>query len=520
MPYIYRNLTISSEEGDPFIPCRLSEKIGCKADQIKSVEIIRKAVDARHKSSIKFIYTVLFDTTAVSILNSVEKYQKPEYPEFPKIKTKDKIVIAGMGPAGIFAALRLAEYGISATIVERGDSVENRGRLVGRFWNGAQLDTECNVQFGEGGAGTFSDGKLTCRTTDPNSYWILQRFVDFGASNDILYQAKPHIGTDILKKTLINIRHYLLSKEFEIKFRSKMTDIKVSGDTLSSVIINNCEELDCNHLIVATGHSARDSYAMLQNRVVMEQKPFAVGVRVEHPQELIDSIQFGNNRSPLLSAADYAVTYNNKTTGRSGYSFCMCPGGVVIGGSSEAFGVVTNGMSLHGRNSGYSNSAIVVNVKTSDFGGSDPLAGARFQQKLERAAFEAGGRNYAAPAENILSFLKMKRCSYFKSTYKPSITEYPLEKILPEFVTDTLRESIIHFNQKMKRFITEEAMLVAVESRTSAPLRILRGEDFQSLSLKRLYPAGEGAGYAGGIMSAAADGVRIADAIAASLKQS
>jgi len=290
----------------------------------------------------------------------------------------------------------------------------------------------------------------------------------------------------------------------------------VQNGAVASVIVNGREELGCDRLILAVGHSARDTYEMLADRgVPLERKPFAMGLRVEHPQELIDRIQYGGARHPKLPAADYAVTYNNATTGRSAYSFCMCPGGIVIGGASEEGGVVTNGMSGQQRNSPFANSALVVNVTTDDFGGDDPLAGVRFQRHWEQQAFLAGGGGYQAPAQNLLAFLKQPGKRSVTSSYRPGIIETDLDPVLPPYITQTLREGIPEFGRKMRGFVSAEATLIGIESRTSAPVRVLRNERFESVGLRGLYPAGEGAGYAGGIMSSAVDGVRIADTIAA-----
>jgi uncharacterized FAD-dependent dehydrogenase len=311
---------------------------------------------------------------------------------------------------------------------------------------------------------------------------------------------------------------FLQERGFTIRFGCRLSDVLVRDGAVSSVIVNDLEELSCDRLILAVGHSARDTYELLAKRgVPLERKPFAMGLRVEHPQELIDRIQYGEARHPNLPVADYAVTYNNTTTGRSAYSFCMCPGGIVIGGASEEGGVVTNGMSGQQRNSPFANSALVVNVTTADFGGDDPLAGVRFQRHWEQQAFLAGGGDYRAPAQNLLAFLKQPGKATASSSYRPGIVETEMDPVLPAYIIQTLREGLPEFGRKMRGFVSAEATLIGIESRTSAPVRVLRNDQFESIGVRGLYPAGEGAGYAGGIMSSAVDGVKIADTIAAQL---
>jgi hypothetical protein len=424
-----------------------------------------------------------------------------------------------MGPAGIFAGLRLLEYGLTPTILERGRPVAERVKDIASFWHKGMLNPESNVQFGEGGAGTFSDGKLTTRIRDANTGYVLEKLVRFGAPCDILSLAKPHIGTDRLRLVIANIRQHLEDSGLVIRFQEKLTDIVPGADRIRAIVINGRLEELCDILLLAPGNGARDTYAMLEQRGIrLEQKPFAVGVRVEHPQDLINQIQYGFPGHPMLPPADYTLTWNDRQTARSAYSFCMCPGGVVVAAASEEGGVVTNGMSNYRRNSPFANSALVVSVGKHDFPGDSPLAGVEFQRALERRAFIAGGGDYRAPAQNLISFMGEKGVSRFASTYRPGVREADLSLILPEFITDALRESIRSFDRKMRGFISTEATMTGVETRTSAPLRIVRGEDLQSPTLKGLYPVGEGAGYAGGIMSSALDGIRAADAIASKIR--
>jgi uncharacterized FAD-dependent dehydrogenase len=525
MPFLYRNLSLTLDEEEGLLPEKLCARLGVAPERLTWFSVVRKGVDARHKGRIKLVYSVSFRLDDEDWLKrdrlpdpDLEWLEKKGPPEFRRITSARKIMIVGMGPAGLFAALRMTEYGLSPLLIERGKPIEERVKDVQAFWGLGRLDPESNVQFGEGGAGAFSDGKLTTRVRDVNIDYILGTLVRFGAPAEILYLAKPHIGTDLLRRVVANIRSHLESKGVDIRFRTRLLDISTVADRLKGVLLDGSEENQCDFLVLAPGHSARDTYAMLHDRSVrLEQKPFAVGLRIEHPQELINRIQYGISGNAKLPQADYALVWNNNRTGRSAYSFCMCPGGEVIAGSSEEGGVVTNGMSLHLRNSPFANSALVVNVKNSDFGSESPLAGVDFQRMLERKAFSIGGKDYFAPAQNLMAFLGESRGGVVRSSYRPGLREADLSLMLPEFVNETLREGIRHFDRKMRGFVTREATLVGVESRTSAPVRIVRGDDLESVSLKGLFPAGEGAGYAGGIMSAALDGVRVADRIAQQL---
>ena len=525
MPFLLRNIALNPGEGDDLLAARIMDRFSLAPDELTSICVRRKGVDARKKPHIKFIYTIEFtlsDETGFwrkhHLDRDVEILPAGETPQFRKIAVRKRIIIVGTGPAGLFAALRLAEYGLAPIVLERGGRVEERVKEIASFWREGSLNPECNVQFGEGGAGTFSDGKLTTRIRDENSAYVLEKLVAFGAPGEILYLAKPHVGTDRLRSVIINIRRHLLSNGVDIRFREKLTDIVSRDDRLHSVVINDRTEELCDILLLAPGNSARDTYAMLERRGVrVERKPFAVGVRVEHPQELINRIQFGFPSPPHLPPADYALAWNNSRTGRSAYSFCMCPGGVVVAAASEEGGVVTNGMSDYLRDSPCANSALVVTVGKDDFPGDSPLAGVEFQRSLERAAFVAGGSDYRAPAQNLMSFMGERGSHRVASTYRPGVVEADLSLLLPGFVTETLREGIRSFERKMRGFITAEATLTGVETRTSAPVRIIRGEDLQSPTMRGLYPVGEGAGYAGGIMSSALDGIRAADAVAGSL---
>jgi uncharacterized protein len=523
MPFLLRNMTLNPGDEEDTLRPLVAQKIGVRESEITSLTLVRKGVDARKKGRIKLVYTVQFalrDESRLTVGGDLSRLEAPIPPRFAKLAKSDGIVIVGMGPAGLFAALRLAEYGLSAVILERGRPVDERARDVSRFWRDGTLAGESNVQFGEGGAGTFSDGKLTTRVKDPNARYVLEQLVRFGAPPEILYAAKPHIGTDRLRAVVSGIRERLLGAGFQVAFQSRMTGLQVSGGKLCGVAVNDGGEIPCDRLVLAPGHSARDTYAMLlEAGVTLEQKPFAVGLRVEHPQELINAIQYGASPHPGLPPAEYAQAYNNLKTGRSAYSFCMCPGGVVVAAASETGGVVVNGMSGYRRNSPNANSALVATVGTGDFADASPLAGLDFQRTLERRAFQAGGGGYRAPAQSLLSFLGKGR-GRLVSSYRPGIVESDLTTLFPPEVIATLREGIHDFEKRMRGFISAEATLTGVETRTSAPVRIVRGADLQSVSHRGLYPTGEGAGYAGGIMSAALDGIRVADAIAAQLGSS
>lgn len=526
MPLLLRNLTLLPGESEDTLKDQVLRRFSIPFSRLSDFRLLRKGIDARRKRRIHYVCTVSFSVPDESEFlerhsgdPDLSRVEEEREPLFPRLSCAGRIAIVGMGPAGLFAALRLAEYGLTAVIFERGRRVDERVRDVERFWSCGELKEESNVQFGEGGAGTFSDGKLTTRVRDLNIAYVLEKFVRFGAPPETLYLAKPHIGTDRLRGVVRGIREHLLASGFDIRFGGKLTDIAAAGGRLSSLTINDAEELSCDALILAPGHSARDTYAMLRSRtVLMERKPFALGLRVEHPQELINRIQYGADRHPALPPADYALAYNDPKSGRSAYSFCMCPGGAVVAGSSEAGGVVTNGMSPHLRNSPYANSALVVNVRPDDFDGNDPLAGVEFQRFWERKAFEAGGGGYMAPAQNLMAFMGEQKGFSCASSYRPGVREHDLSLVLPTFVSAALRDGIRFFDRKMRGFMTREATLTGVETRTSAPLRIVRGHNMQSVSMAGLYPVGEGAGYAGGIMSAALDGIRAADAVALGLQ--
>jgi uncharacterized protein len=521
-----KEIYLTLAEGEESLPIKIAQLLGLDAALLRQVRIVRRGIDARQKPRVRRVYTVEFCVPDEEQLlrrqqdnRRLERALPPPLPEIVPVTGGGRTLVVGMGPAGLFAAWYLARSGVAVTLVERGRPLESRVRDVERFWLGEGLDPVSNVQFGEGGAGTFSDGKLTTRLNHPWMRLVLQTLVDFGAPEDILVQAKPHVGTDRLRAVIARFRRALQDLGVEVHFESRLSALLLQDRQVRGGVLNDRQEILCDRLILAPGHSARDTYAMLQGAgVAMTAKPFAMGVRIEHPAAHINRIQYGMSDHPLLPAAEYVLSYNDPESGRGIYSFCMCPGGEVVTAPSEPEGMVVNGMSYRNRSGPFSNSALVVSVRPEDFGAEDALAGVRFQQRWEEAAFVAGGGDYRAPAQNLLSFLGRGRGSIKATTCRPGIREADLHGLLPSFVGTGLKRALPQFERSMPGFITAEAMLIGVETRTSAPLRIVRGEDGQSLSHPGLYPAGEGAGYAGGIMSAALDGLLTAQRIVETLR--
>ncbi len=516
-----REVGLELHEDESLLPAKVASLLRVKLGDLGGFRVVRCGIDARKKPRVLRVYTVEFTVDDEQVLLQrnrgnprLAQASDPQYPQARNLDRPHRALVVGMGPAGLFAALRLAQYGLSVTLVERGRPVEARVKDLRRLWSEGVFDPLSNVQFGEGGAGTFSDGKLTTRVNNPWMRLVLQTLVDFGAPAEILVQAKPHVGSDRLRLVLINFRRHLLALGVDVRFETCLTGLQTEAGRVHAGVLNNQQEVPCDSLVLAVGHSARDTYGMLEEAgVQMIAKPFAVGVRVEHPAALINQIQYGQPDHPRLPTADYALTHNDPQSGRGIYSFCMCPGGEVVLASSEPGGVVVNGMSYCSRSGERSNSALVVAVRPEDFDGTDPLAGVRFQRRWERAAFEAGGSSYRAPAQNLMEFLGRGQ-GVVASSCRPGVREADLRQVLPDFVCQGLKTALPQFDRRMRGFVTAEATLVGVETRTSAPLRILRGDTGESLSHARLFPAGEGAGYAGGIMSAALDGLRIAEQIA------
>lgn len=498
-----------------------AKKLGVNASDILSFKIVKEAVDARRKPDVSRVYSVLAeipDNCSYRTGNGVrEAVEEPEMPVVPGTARMDgRPVIVGSGPAGIFAAFTLAEAGYRPLVLERGEPVEKRAETVDRYWKSGQLDPESNVQFGEGGAGTFSDGKLTTRINDRRCEKVLKHYHEAGAPEEILYRAKPHIGSDILRTVVVNMRKRLLDLGGEIRFGAKVTSVRIISGRAAGVTFNGSEEIKAGVVVLAVGHSARDTFKeLLDSGVLMVQKPFSVGVRIEHPQRLINVAQYGSEDiSSRIGPADYQLYC--KTGGRTSYSFCMCPGGIVVAAASEPDTVVTNGMSYFARDRENANSAFVVTVEPGDFGGSDPLAGVEFQRRWEREAFRAGGADGAAPVQLLGDFMKnrpSKRLGTVKPSYTGNVFLTDLNACLPDFVTARLKEAAVYFDRRVKGFAMADALLTGVETRTSSPVRITRGDTYEAAGIRGLFPCGEGAGYAGGIVSAAVDGIRVAEQI-------
>lgn len=492
------------------------KKLGGKMEYFA---IKKKSLDARDKNNLRYVYTVEC---------SKQPYREeiPVLEKLPKTKQpKDKVLIVGAGPAGLFCALKLLERGITPLLIERGDPVELREKKINVFFQTKNLDTESNIQFGEGGAGTFSDGKLNTQTHSPLNREVLRTFVKFGAPQEILWLAKPHIGSDKLKTVVKNMREYILSQGGEVRFRTRLEDIHVENGRLVSVTLksfnadmvggnkdNHEEILPVSAVIIAIGHSARDTFEKLYARgVEMRAKDFAVGVRIEHLQEKIGFAQYGKNYC-LLPAADYKLVSHAQD--RAVFTFCMCPGGYVMPATSEEGGVVTNGMSNYARDGENANSALIAQVTRADFGSEHPLAGIEFQRKIERAAYRAGGKTYAAPLQKLGDFLQDKASASFGEvlpTYAAGTVFADMREVLPAAVISALKTAVVDMDRRLKGFAYADALLTGVESRTSSPVRLERDESCQSVTVKGLFPCGEGAGYAGGITSSAADGIRVAE---------
>jgi len=515
------------------------QKLMIEPEQLLDLSVFKRSYDARKKSSIQLIYQLdveLTDSAEKTVLESFTgksfvrvspdtsyRFVAQADSKFP-VGEQQRPVIIGFGPCGILAALVLAQMGLKPIVLERGQDVRQRTKDTWGLWRDRKLNTESNVQFGEGGAGTFSDGKLYSQVKDKNHLGrkVLTEFVKSGAPEEILYVSKPHIGTFKLVKMVENMRAEIIRLGGEVRFDSKVDAIHRQADgQITGLTLNNGEQLDTNHVVLAIGHSARDTFQMLLDQgVYIEAKPFSIGFRIEHPQSVIDRARFGDFVGhPILGAADYKLVHHCEN-GRSVYSFCMCPGGTVVAATSEEGRVVTNGMSQYSRNERNANSAIVVGIEPDKDYSEHVLAGVDLQIELEKKAYEMGGRNYNAPVQLVGDFLRNKPSTELGGvtpSYQPGITLGDLTKALPEFAIAAIQEAIPVFDKQINGFAMEDAILTGIETRTSSPICIKRGKDFQNINTKGLYPAGEGAGYAGGILSAAIDGIKVAEAVALDL---
>jgi len=513
-----RQVKVSLDNRDKLLK-KVANILHINENDIKEYHIVKESIDARNKGNILLTYEIdILVDNEKKLLNkygSNDIFKTPcEEFIFEVTGTKNlntRPIIVGSGPAGLFCAYLLAEHGYNPLVIERGQCVEDRVKTIEEFWNTGKLNTNSNVQFGEGGAGTFSDGKLNTLVKDKKFIGkkVFEIFVEHGAPKEIMYLNKPHIGTDLLRQVIINMREKIISMGGEFRYNSCMTNIEIVNNEIKSICINNKETIPCDNLILAIGHSARDTFKILYEKgIYMESKPFAIGLRIEHSQKMINKSMYGMEYHPYLGQANYKLTYKCKN-GRGVYSFCMCPGGYVVNASSEEGCLVVNGMSNHNRDSENANSAIVVTVSSKDFG-NNPLDGVEYQRKLEKATYELG--NGKIPLQLYKDFCDDKKSislGNIKAITKGDYTFANLNDILPSYISSSIKEAILDFDKKIKGFARDDALLLGIESRTSSPVKIIRDDNFES-NIKGIYPIGEGAGYAGGITTSAIDGIKMA----------
>lgn len=494
-------------------------KSGIKKKNLKKFKIIKKSIDARKKSNIKFVYNIqaeLDDNSEISQIKNLTIVKEKPAGKKRAINQELKVLVVGAGPSGLFAALKLVEYGYKPIIIDKGEDIDTRDKTIQEFITKGILNKDSNIQFGEGGAGTYSDGKLNTRIKSPYIDKVFLEFVNNGAQPDILWENKPHIGTDKLKIVIKNLRKKIISLGGEFYFKNDLLDIIVENQKIKGAIIKNnqnkIENLQLDRIILGIGHSSRDTYKMLNShKVAMENKAFAVGARIEHLRKDIDEMQFGKFAGDeKLGAATYNFTYHNKEEERGVFSFCMCPGGVIVNAASEFGGTLVNGMSYSQRNGKFSNSAVVVGIKENEFG-TDLFSGMKFQEDLEKKTYELV-ENYGALYQSVPDFLAGKKTKdKIETSYQMKKVSYDLNQLFPEVIARNLKKALEYWGKQNKIFVSKRANLIAPETRTSSPVRILRDNKGESINIKGLYPIGEGAGYAGGIMSAAVDGLRIVE---------
>ena len=492
-----------------------SQKLEIDAGTLSIKKILSKSPDLRNKE--QFYYNI---SLVVSTGDSFENkqnflvYNEPLKADKKTASMEERPIIIGFGPAGMFAALELIDYGIKPLIFERGKKIEERTADVHKFIKEREIDSESNIQFGEGGAGSYSDGKLFSRRNSNTSYVnrVLNTFIKFGAPKEIGYISKPHLGTEVLRAIVRNIRTYVLERGGEINYGAKMTDILISGDKASGIIINGEKEFLSSHIYIALGHSARDTFEMMNKKgVALEQRPISVGVRIEHPAETINLMRYGHKYKDFkdLGAATYSLNYTNRKIKRGVYTFCMCPGGEVINASSDQGMMVVNGMSYSRRASPFSNAALVVTCHREDYRSKSPLAGIEFQKDIEQKSFNAGGGRWGVPGQNLMDFLgEGSSAGLNENSYKQGAVPADMKEIFPEFVVEELLAAFNKWKDEVPLFISNQAILLGAETRTSSPVRIKRNENFESVNIKNLYPIGEGSGYTGGITSSAADAIK------------